>query len=153
MKTPTAVAEFLISGIRSFEEKIISIENRLHLYAERLLNDAAYSLNSLVQRFSLVPSHITTAPQNHLNALDKNIRESLRHYLQHKENRLSALEQAVRLLDPINVLKRGYSITRHNGQALRDTTAICKGDEIETRLYKGSIMSIADTITTNNQEG
>ena len=152
IKTPTAVAEFLISGIRSFEEKIISIENRLHLYAERLLNDAAYSLNSLVQRFSLVPSHITTAPQNYLNALEKNIRESLRQYLQHKENKLSAIEQAVRLLDPINVLRRGYSITRHKGQVIRDASAICKGDEIETRLYKGSIMSIANNITTNIQE-
>jgi exodeoxyribonuclease VII large subunit len=152
MKTPTAVAEFLISGIRSFEEKIIGIENRLHLHSERLLNDAASSLHSLVQKLSLVPSHITTAPQSHLNALERNIRESLRQYLQHKENRLSAIEQAVRLLDPINVLKRGYSITRHNGQALRDTSAICKGDKIETRLYKGSIMSIAENITTNNQE-
>jgi exodeoxyribonuclease VII large subunit len=153
MKTPTAVAEFLISGIRSFEEKIISIENRLHLYAERLLNDAAYTLNSLAQRLCLVPSHITTAPQNHINALEKNIRGSLRQYLQHKENKLSVMEQAVRLLDPINVLRRGYSITRHNGQALRDTSAICTGDEIETRLYKGSIISIAKHNTTNNEDG
>src|SRR5208283_1477158 len=47
MKTPTAVAEFLISGIRSFEERIIEIQNLLRLYAERLFKDQRYKLNSV----------------------------------------------------------------------------------------------------------
>jgi len=153
MKTPTAVAEFLISGVRSFEERIISIENTLRLFAERRLGEEVDSLNSLAGRLSLVPSHITTVPQNHINTLEKGVKSSVKQYLQHKENKLSSIEQAVRLLDPVNVLKRGYSITRHNGKALRDASAILKGDLIETRLYQGRITSVAENIATDEGDG
>ncbi|MGO9378582.1 MAG: exodeoxyribonuclease VII large subunit [Dissulfurispiraceae bacterium] len=150
MKTPTAVAEFLISGVRSFEEKIIGFDNTLHVLSERLLGDAAYSLNSLARRLSLVPSHITVAPMNHLNSIEKTIKGDVRQYLQHKQSKLDAIDQAVRLLNPANVLKRGYSITRHNGKALIDASVVCKGDVIETLLYQGLITSIAEDITKND---
>ena len=153
MKTPTAVAEFLISGARSFEERINSIENTLRLFTERLLGDAAHSLNSLAGRLSLVPSHITSAPQNHLNAFEKRLKGDVRQYMQHKQNKLSSIEQAVRLLDPVNILKRGYSITRHNGRALRDASEISKGDVIETRLYQGRITSAAENIVKGEDGG
>ncbi len=144
MKTPTAVAEFLISGARSFEENIGTIENRLRAYAERLLGDAAYSLNLLTKRLSLVPSHITSSSLNHLNALEKNLGGYLRQYMQHKQNKLSSIDQAIRHLDPANVLKRGYSITRHNGKVIKDSELLSKGDIIETELCSGKIRSIIE---------
>jgi exodeoxyribonuclease VII large subunit len=144
MKTPTAVAEFLISGVRSFEENIIGIENRLRLHSKRLLNDASNMLDSLAHRLSLVPSHITAAPQNHLNALQRNLQVSLRQYSQHKQNKLSAMEQAVRLLDPANVLKRGFSITRHKGKVVKHSGLLSNGDIIESELFDGAVRSIVD---------
>jgi exodeoxyribonuclease VII large subunit len=153
MKTPTAVAEFLISGARSFEERIIGIEDALRLFSERLLGDAAYTLNALAGRLALVPLHITASHQARLDSHEKGLRVSVRQYLQHKQNKLASLEQAVRLLDPVNVLKRGYSITRHNGKALRDATLVRKGDVIETQLYKGRIESIADNIADDDTDG
>ena len=46
------------------------------------------------------------------------------------------------LQDPTLLLSRGYSITLHNGRAVRDPLALKAGDEIETRLEKGTIKSI-----------
>ena len=144
MKTPTAVAEFLISGVRSFEEKITSIENRLRLYSEGLLGDAARALNSLAQRLSLIPSHIMTAPLNHLKSLEHNLRISIRRYMQSKQNMLSAMDQALRLLDPANVLKRGYSITRLNGRVVKVAERLSDGDIIDSELFSGIVRSIVD---------
>ena len=144
MKTPTAVAEFLISGVRSFEEKITSIENRLRLYSEGLLGDAARALNSLAQRLSLIPSHIMTAPLNHLKSLENNLRISIRRYMQSKQDMLSAMDQAVRLLDPANVLKRGYSITRLNGKVVKVAEQLSDGDIIDSELFSGIVRSIVD---------
>jgi exodeoxyribonuclease VII large subunit len=153
MKTPTAVAEFLISGVRSFDERISGIESGIGLYAERLLSEASSSLNLLTRRLSLLASHIVAAPQNRLDALGKNITGCLKQYFQLKGNRLSAAEQAVRLLDPVNVLKRGYSITRYKGKSVKDAALVSNGDIIMIELYKGSIRSVVDRQGEDNGKG
>ncbi|TVQ08377.1 MAG: exodeoxyribonuclease VII large subunit [Bacteroidetes bacterium] len=57
-----------------------------------------------------------------------------------KENSLIENLQTKReLLDPLNVLKRGYSITLHNGKSLKKATDVKEGDELVTRLSEGSL--------------
>jgi len=51
------------------------------------------------------------------------------------------LDQQIHLLDPLNILKRGYSITYFQGKALTDPEKLNPGDMIETRLFKGNICS------------
>lgn len=55
---------------------------------------------------------------------------------------LELAEAKIRFADPKNVLERGYSITRVNGQAVRDAANVKEGDTVETVLYKGRIKSI-----------
>jgi exodeoxyribonuclease VII large subunit len=55
--------------------------------------------------------------------------------------RLTQAKSQVRALDPVNVLKRGYSITYFKGKALKDAAAVSLGDEIITRLYSGTVSS------------
>jgi len=50
MKTPTAVAEFLISGLSSFEEKILGIQHRLVARSEQILRDERSAVESLILR-------------------------------------------------------------------------------------------------------
>jgi exodeoxyribonuclease VII large subunit len=142
MKTPTAVAEFLISGARSFDERIGGIESSLFICAGRLLSQAVNMLGSLSQRFALIVSHVTAGPQGRLGTIEKDLLSRVRQFLQIKGSRLAAAEQAVRHLDPQNVLKRGYSITRLEGTALKDAYLAINGAIIETELYKGIIRSI-----------
>jgi exodeoxyribonuclease VII large subunit len=40
------------------------------------------------------------------------------------------------------MLQRGYSITLHNGKAVRDPSLLQRGDEIETRVEKGVVRSV-----------
>ena len=42
------------------------------------------------------------------------------------------------LYDIINVLKRGYSITIHNGKPVKDIKRLKKGDTVKTRIFNGS---------------
>ncbi|HAA16033.1 MAG TPA: exodeoxyribonuclease VII large subunit, partial [Cytophagales bacterium] len=50
MKTPTAVAEFLIQGLRAFEENVLLLEERLQQYTQRYVNEQSLSLSLLSQR-------------------------------------------------------------------------------------------------------
>ncbi len=142
MKTPTAVAEFLVSGIRGFEERIMDLQHRVINFTERFLKDEAHSLAAIAQRLAFIPMHMA-AVQNSLELLQRDIRGHIKRLFLKADNRLAGVEQAVRLLDPVNVLRRGYSITRHNGKVLKDAAQVKKGAVIDTMLCKGSITSVA----------
>ncbi len=61
--------------------------------------------------------------------------------LERKQNNLEKLEHSVRLMDPINVLNRGFSITTFNGKTISDSNQVKAGDVIETRTSHVSLTS------------
>jgi exodeoxyribonuclease VII large subunit len=63
--------------------------------------------------------------------------------------RTEHLERAVAALDPANVLKRGFSITRRNGKALHSAADVRQGDTLHTQLYEGIIESKVESIKKN----
>ena len=71
-------------------------------------------------------------------------RESRRILIARREN-LAFLSGQMASLDPEHVLRRGYSITRYQGQAIRDPAQLPEGAEIETQLFKGVIKSRTTT--------
>ena len=51
------------------------------------------------------------------------------------------LEQQVKAASPEVLLKKGYSITLKNGKAVTDASELQPGDEVQTRLAKGTVNS------------
>lgn len=97
-------------------------------------------------------SSIISGKVSHLLLSNKQTIEQLRGHLvrvpreslfRHR-SRLDNLDHSILLLNPVNVLSRGYSITRINGTALRDHTEVKKGDRIHTTLYNGEMESVVD---------
>lgn len=64
---------------------------------------------------------------------------------------LTYLEKNLDNLNPKNVLKRGYSITLHNGRAVKNANDLNAGDKISTEVFEGKIESTVTTLdnTTN----
>ncbi|MFO7256921.1 MAG: exodeoxyribonuclease VII large subunit [Bacteroidota bacterium] len=65
--------------------------------------------------------------------------------------RTDHLERTVAALDPVNVLKRGFSITRRDGKALQSGTDVREGDILHTQLYEGIIESEVKSIKKNSE--
>jgi len=57
------------------------------------------------------------------------------------KNGIQQLEQSVKLMDPIQVLKRGYSITTINGKTISESSEIEVGDVIVTKTFDKEITS------------
>ena len=55
-------------------------------------------------------------------------------------------------LSPLNVLGRGYSLTRkENQEIVRDASQVCPGERLETLVHKGRIISrVEETIPEEN---
>jgi exodeoxyribonuclease VII large subunit len=62
-------------------------------------------------------------------------------YLKNSELALENIEKNIQIMDPINVLKRGFSITYLNGKAVKDVAQLEEGAVINTVLFNGTIDS------------
>jgi exodeoxyribonuclease VII large subunit len=56
-------------------------------------------------------------------------------------NRVAGFENSLKILDPVNVLKRGYTITSINGKIIKESNILKKDDIIDTRFSNGSVKS------------
>jgi exodeoxyribonuclease VII large subunit len=54
---------------------------------------------------------------------------------------LKSKASILKMLDPVNVLKRGYSISYNNGKAVNSVSDLKKGDNLRTIVYDGEIIS------------
>jgi exodeoxyribonuclease VII large subunit len=61
--------------------------------------------------------------------------------IERSQAKLEQLEHRVRLLDPINTLNRGYSITTFNGKTISETNEVEEGTKIQTRTAKFTLES------------
>jgi exodeoxyribonuclease VII large subunit len=72
----------------------------------------------------------------------------LRVLLTRESERVSSLDNAVKHLDPTNVLRRGYSITRLEGRSVLSTENLTKGMSLETTLASGTFVSVIASTTS-----
>jgi exodeoxyribonuclease VII large subunit len=164
VKTPTAAASFLIDNLTHVFDRIENSRQAISHYVSRRMEVEKMRLDKLSEKipmlFSMVKSKqemilekcnsklvfevrkILAAQTYRLDQLNLSFR-SLKHHIYARETyRLDLLSQRVAALDPMLVLKRGYSITLHNGKSVRNPSDLSDGDVIETRLEKGSVKSI-----------
>lgn len=106
---------------------------------------AKLALSELGNILKISPANIlkgnTDLVKNELRVLGSGINR----IINQKRSKLEDKEQQVELLDPVNVLERGYSITYLNGKALHQSTDVKQGDLLETRLYNGKMESVVRT--------
>ena len=73
--------------------------------------------------------------------LESRISIALQSRLTRESQHLRLLEQQVKSASPDLLLARGYSITLKDGKAVTDASALCPGDEVVTRVAKGTFKS------------
>ena len=163
VKTPTAAAAYLINHLTStlirvenaqstiidYVKKALEIENMRikHIGAQipvlfsivRTKQEAR--LESLFQRLFTASKELMKQSDFLLLSLQQRVQPAVRGRLSSEHHRLDVLEHRARLLDPTLLLKRGYSITLHNGKAIHNANDLKIGDTITTLLEIGQIES------------
>ena len=88
--------------------------------------------------------------EQRLDALADRLTRAVRVGLQRSERQLTAAAERLESLSPLNVLKRGYSLTRmESGEHLiRDAATVSPGDCIVTRLARGEIVCRVESART-----
>ncbi len=141
LKTPTAVAEFLI-------QRLISTENVLTSKYAELINLVKHKINSENQLLTNIQWRLKQSLQSssaskwltvekQLNRLKNNVRL----LLSAEKNRLLLIARTVETHSPAYLLKHGYSITTLNGKRITSVKGLKKGETIRTYLHDGDFES------------
>jgi exodeoxyribonuclease VII large subunit len=185
LKTPTAVADFIIDSVSETDNHIINMSsdiieasrvvleknrNRIETSAIKLFPLARVLLSEIKEHLSSFLLEINNTgkkqisraaliPANHasrlssisksfislkVTATERNIQKliiSSLTFLTGNKTGVNNMESKLELLNPENILRRGYSITTINGIIIKRSDNLNEGDMIDTQLFEGSLSS------------
>lgn len=185
LKTPTAVADFIITRTGGFLEKIMLSSEKLFLLSTSLINNyreelrftsigisrstkellvfGSNSLDRLHTSISKTVFHFSelkffeltkinediirnisyriTNEKTRLNGVHSDIQRAVSGFLGMQAIAVSNAEKNLEYLNPVKILKRGFTITYKNGKIIKGVTNIKKGEIIDTLFSDGKIKS------------
>jgi len=128
-------------------------ESALNLIEKNLEKRAIFSIQESGKRLKALSSGLLYKPlqtiqdqQSQLKSVSRLIEIYSRQKLVNSTNRLETLQGNLELLKPENVLKRGYSITYYNDEAVTDASVLHQGNTLHTKLFRGSIEVIVEKV-------
>lgn len=171
LKTPTAVATFLLSGFRDFEDRLNGqlklIERRSRFYLqqeERTIQDKEHLLRNLtgnilsMHREKLERKHqqigSLTKHRIHIHHLrvdnqEKDLKQVVKRVLESTLVRIRHLEQDLSRLDPNRLLRKGYTRTEFLGKPIQIHVPKI-GDEIITYTADKKLTSTLTEINAHD---
>lgn len=139
--TPTELADFLLQAFHNFSVPVQNAEKSLGSLVKNILLDRQQEFVNTIRHFRTATlgdlrHHRATLAET-TTALSRN---ALR-YIASQQTGIAALEKNVTLLDPINVLRRGFTITLRNGRVVKSASELSAGETITTQMSDGEITS------------
>ncbi|MDH6303443.1 exodeoxyribonuclease VII large subunit [Parabacteroides sp. PF5-5] len=163
MKTPTAVAEFLIGCMDKAAEEVDELQqlllglsvdqllqekNRLQLMTAKLpsvvsnrIERNRSQLHALGGKLPVAATGLINRHNNQLLGWQNQLRQQTLTKIEENNRFLQLTEQFVKMVSPDYVLKRGYSLTLKDGKIMKRAASFASGDEVTTRFVDGEVKS------------
>ena len=164
LKTPTAVAEFLIARMdqaaqtveelqqtmtQSASVRLLQEKQRLQSYATRFpalvgqrMERNRTLLHQLGAKLPTMAQGFVERKRAMVDRLAMQLRNATTTHLAEKQRFLQLQEQFVRMASPDYILRRGYSLTLREGKIIKRAEELQAGEELTTRFMDGEVKSI-----------
>lgn len=141
--TPTAAAELAVPNNIELISYIKQLELRNNKSIINLINYYKHKLNNLENSYILKnPNNLYTGKIQKLDSLVEKAEIFIKRKFDLKLNSYLKLINKLETLNPMQTIKRGYSITKLNDKVINSINEIKIDDEIVTNLEDGIIKSI-----------
>ncbi len=147
LKTPTAVADYLVEHTMECENRIIDMAGSLTSAVTDALSSAGEQISSMQNRISATTRLIVRVKREQVNYHTATLRRSSASLLRSAKEETGRLENALRHLDPAGVMRRGFTLTAKNGLIVRSLAELEPGDTITTHFETGQAASTVKKIT------
>lgn len=162
--TPTGAAELVVpskveiqSYLNDYKGRIISVINKkIKSYTDTfsklkstyiLKNPISMyeideqKLDNMLEKLGSIMTYKLERGKSELNNLSKMISPNMLNRLDKEKIKLENIETKLNLLNPENILKKGYSLTLVDGKIVKSIASVKKGSIIDTKLSDGIIKS------------
>ena len=141
-KTPTAVADYLVCLLEEVFEELTDTQDCIVSGINETIQSSNEVLLQMTHYFPLYSNTILEKQGYTLQAIESNIQQATKRFLQEEASKLKEKESFFKLSSPEYILAKGYSITLKNGKAVKSKDSLQTGDTIQTVLSDGVIESL-----------
>ncbi len=139
LKTPTAVADYIIRHNETFEGNIQWLTQTIHQISQRIVKQETILLNKSIQLLSLIPRETVKKHKLNIEQVIKLCFTTSTALIQKQKDRLTFHEQQINLLRPENILKKGYAIIKQNDQFISSKANFVENVTTTIEFYDGQI--------------
>lgn len=116
---------------------------------EKRLSKEQFLLNQSMSSVSNRSKLLILNQQEGIERIQANLPKGIHYLLEKSMSKVEKIEHSIHLLDPIHVLKRGYSITTINGKTVSRENAPKKGQKMNVRTADFDIEVETSNIASN----
>jgi exodeoxyribonuclease VII large subunit len=152
--TPSEGAELVVPNCEELLEQLFGAETRLKELLLNRLQSARHKWQALAERRAFrLPLERVHESERQVDDLAEQLQRVAQRRIAQDRKRVEALAAHLESLSPLNVLARGYSLTRgeKDGQLIRNAELVEVGERIETLLHKGKIVSRIEEKSTGKE--
>jgi exodeoxyribonuclease VII large subunit len=141
LKTPTAVADFLINALSEADNYLIQLSGSISELSLEIIGDHRNRLDT--SRMKIVPlaGSKIAEDKKKIAVFMAYLKMNSLNYLKFSSKKIESLDNHLNVINPENVLKRGFTLTTLNGSIVRNAGILKDGDIIDTKFMDGSATS------------
>jgi exodeoxyribonuclease VII large subunit len=136
-KTPTAVAELLVSAFDVKMDELARLCGELRLLTTKKLSPAVIA--PLVGELKRVALAKTAQERTELRSIVERLRSESVRLVSDKKHEIDLTEQLLKFASPLEIMKRGFAMVSKDGKRVRSAKALKSGDRISLQMIDGSV--------------
>ena len=144
LKTPTAVADFIIEHNATFEGRLDEVMHWIQDEAFDRIRSEKQKVSDLSRALAHAVKSRILLEENKINNVVMMLRQSGRQMISGHQKRIEFIHSLLSAIDPDKVLARGYTITTKQGKTVIKSSELETGVSIQTIFHDGIIKSTVE---------
>ena len=144
VKTPTAVAEFLIANLQEAENHVLDIFSDIRYIIKNNTETEYRKVDQIKLRIKQTLRSWVVQKTHRLERQKSRLQSTVRMQMLRQNNKLLLLEKNIEAHSPVFLLRHGYTITTLNGKRITSANQVKQGDKIRTFVHDGDFGSKVD---------
>ena len=129
------------------EQKLDTYIDRLNGYMSTMLNDYKNRLDNIKSSYVLKnPLATYEVKRERINNLESILNKIIVSQIDVNKHKYEVMINKLELLNPLNILSKGYSLVTVDGMVVKDTNELKIEDTINIRMHKGNVKAIVKEI-------
>ncbi|RKY80588.1 exodeoxyribonuclease VII large subunit [candidate division KSB1 bacterium] len=150
--TPSAAAELVVRNRDELLSTLQAMVQKMYRLLKEKIRYYRDKVNYLESSYALRrPADVIKEYNQRLDELTRTMETALTHQIERERARIAALTKHLENLNPLSIMKRGYSICyrEQDGHIIIDAVQLQKEDKIRVQFAKGQIRGTVDEVQSS----